>query len=43
MFGRMLVMLVAVGVILGLFFGFQTFKAGMFKQFLAAAADRGGR
>jgi membrane fusion protein (multidrug efflux system) len=31
--------LVAVGVILGLFFGFQTFKAGMFKQFLAAAAS----
>jgi membrane fusion protein, multidrug efflux system len=39
MFGRMLVMLIAVGVILGLFFGFQTFKAGMFKQFLAAAAS----
>src|SRR5271170_5705134 len=39
MIKRMLLMLVVVGVVLGLIFGFQTFKAKMIKQALAALSS----
>lgn len=39
MIKRMIVMLIAVGVVLGGFFGFQVFKAGMIKKVMAAMAN----
>ena len=33
---RMIIMLVAVGVVFGAIFGFQVFKAAMIKKFMAA-------
>jgi len=39
MIKRMLIMLVAVGLVLGGFFGFQIFKAGIIKQVMAALAN----
>jgi len=39
MIKRMMIMLVAVGAVLGAFFWFQSFKAAMIKQYMAAAAS----
>jgi membrane fusion protein (multidrug efflux system) len=36
---RMIIMLIAVGIVLGLTFGFQTFKAHMIKQVMAKLAN----
>jgi membrane fusion protein (multidrug efflux system) len=39
MIKRMVIMLVAVGIVLAAIFGFQVFKAGMIKQFMAQMAS----
>jgi membrane fusion protein, multidrug efflux system len=39
MIKRMIVMLIAVGVVLGAFFGFQAFKASIIKKVMAALAN----
>jgi membrane fusion protein (multidrug efflux system) len=39
MIRRMVIMLIAVGIVLGGFFGFQAFKAGMIKKVMASMAN----
>mgnify|MGYP001548312788 CR=1 FL=1 len=40
MIKRMIIMLIAVGVLLGLIFGFQAFKAKMIKQYIGGMANQ---
>src|SRR5262249_19643589 len=39
MIKRMVIMLILVGIVIGAIFGFQVFKAGMIKKFMAAASS----